>query len=241
MKQKKMVLGILLGAALPCAVLAASGAGKLPDWSGSWSRAEGLEHPDPTKVLPYLKDEEAAAFAKAIKEQSFRVPWSFCDPPAFPAMMTEVPLPFEFLFTRGRVTLLMADNEVRRIYTDGRPHVEDPDPGYFGDSTGKWEGSTLVVDTVGLRDDNDIVIGLEAGAENMHVVERIKLLDANTLSDDIEISALPMLKQPFRRTQLYKRDAKTPVTENICVASKNRNTGSSVDLTPPPAPSKGGN
>ncbi|HTP38178.1 MAG TPA: hypothetical protein VMI92_01270 [Steroidobacteraceae bacterium] len=232
--KKHIALGLLLGAALPCAALAASSSAKLPDWSGAWSRVEGLEHPDPTKVLPYLKDEEAARFGKEIKDASFRVPWSFCDPPAFPAMMTEEPLPFEFLFTPGRVTLIMADDQVRRIYTDGRKHADDPDPAYFGDSVGKWEGDTLVVDTIGLRDDNDIVIGLEAGADTMHVVERIRLVKPDTLSDEIEISGLPMLKAPFKRTQLYKRDRKTPVTENLCVASKNRNTGSSVDLTPPP-------
>ncbi|MFT3905146.1 MAG: hypothetical protein QM718_02405 [Steroidobacteraceae bacterium] len=212
----------------------AATAAKLPDWSGVWARKEGLEHPDPTKVLPFLKAEDAADFQKQIDARSFRVPWSSCDPPAFPAMMTETPLGFEFLFTAGRVTLLTADNQVRRIYTDGRGHTKDAEPSYFGDSIGHWEGQTLVVDTVALRDDNQIVIGLDAGADTLHVVERIHLVDADTLQDDLTISGLPMLKSDFVRSQQYKRQAARNVAENLCVASKNRNTGTSLQLTPPP-------
>jgi hypothetical protein len=56
----------------------------------------------------------------------------------------------EILFTPGRVTMLGESdgNRLRRIYTDGRPHPDTPDPTFHGHSIGHWEGDTLVVDTV---------------------------------------------------------------------------------------------
>ena len=225
---------IILGTALAAAANAADSA--LPDWSGSWSRAEGLQHPDPRVLLPYLTPGAAKIFADEIAKSSFRVPWSSCDPAAFPAMMTEIPLGFEWFFTPGRVTLVMSDDQVRRIYTDGRPHytLKTGETTYFGDSIGHWEGDTLVVDTIGLNTDNQVVIGYDNN-DQLHVVERIRKTDANTLADTLTITgfegAIP--GKPFVRTQLYKRSS-DPVREYLCVASKNRDTGTTLDLTPPP-------
>ncbi len=205
----------------------------LPDWSGSWSRAEGLAHPDPKILLPYLTSAEAAAFEKQIDAASFRVPWSSCDPAAFPAMMTEIPLGFEWFLTPGRATLVMADGQVRRIYTGGEAHfsAKTGETSYFGDSTGHWEGDTLVVDTVGLNPDNQVVIGFDNN-DKLHVVERIRKTDPSTISDQITVTGFEGEAKPFVRTQLYKRSTQ-PVREYMCVASKNRDTGTSLDLTPP--------
>ena len=57
----------------------------------------------------------------------------------------------EFLFTPGRVTLANESGLVRRIYTDGRPLPVDAETTNTGFSVGRWEGQTLVVETVGLH------------------------------------------------------------------------------------------
>src|SRR5579871_6726600 len=62
----------------------------------------------------------------------------------------------EILFKRGQIAMVFeAVGGVRRIFTDGRPHPSPDDliSTYNGHSVGHWEGRTLVVDTVGLRDD----------------------------------------------------------------------------------------
>ena len=52
----------------------------------------------------------------------------------------------------GRVMMLFEyDHFVRNIYTDGREHPKDLNPSWMGDSIGKWEGDTLVVDTRGFQ------------------------------------------------------------------------------------------
>jgi hypothetical protein len=203
-------------------------------WPGVWAREEGLEHPDPNRILPFLTPEAAADFTRAIEHHSFRVPWSFCDPPGLPAILTEYPNGLEFLFTSGRVTMLAEDSSTRRIYTDGRAHPREVDPSYYGDSIGHWEGATLVVDTVGLQEDNDIVIGYPADSDTMHIQERWQLLSPELLQVEIRLDGVATLKMPFTRTQRYQRRASGLMKEQLCVASKNRDTGSGLNLAPPP-------
>jgi hypothetical protein len=63
------------------------------------------------------------------------------------------PLPKKILQTPGLVVILHERNmEFRQIHTDGRRLPEDPQPAWYGYSTGRWEGDTLVVETNGLRD-----------------------------------------------------------------------------------------
>ena len=63
------------------------------------------------------------------------------------------PLPKKILQMPGLLVLLHERNmEFRQIDLDGRPLPADPNPSWYGYSTARWEGDTLVVDTNGLRD-----------------------------------------------------------------------------------------
>jgi hypothetical protein len=209
------------------------------EWPGVWAREEGLEHPDPRRILPFLKDDAAAEFTRVIERNSFRVPWSFCDPPGLPALLTEYPNGLEFLFTPGRVTMLAEDSSIRRIYIDGRAHPKEIDPSYYGDSIGHWEGTTLVVDTIGLQEDNDIVMGFPADSERMHVLERWHRINADLLEVSITVDGVDSLQRPYMRVQRYRRRASGLMKEQLCVASKNRDSGHGLNLTPPPAQQRG--
>ena len=73
--------------------------------------------------------------------------------PLGPLQMLAHPLPKKILQSPGLVVILHERNmEFRQIYTDGRKLPDDPQPSWYGYSTGRWEGDTLVVETVGLRD-----------------------------------------------------------------------------------------
>ena len=61
-------------------------------------------------------------------------------------------------------------HDTRIIYTDGRAHVGSGIRGYFGDSKGRWEGDTLVVDVTNLSDKNNY----RGSRETLHLVERFK-------------------------------------------------------------------
>ena len=207
----------------------------LPDFSGVWGRAEGFTHPDQTKIIPFMTEQAAADFKKHIAAHDFHVPWSDCEPTAFPAMITEMGMPIEFLMTPGRVTMIVPDGEVHNVWTDGsRPFATPPGGTYYGNAVGHWEGQTLVVTTTGLRPDNDVVMGLTAGTDDMKVVERLSLMKDGRLRDQLTVTGPAYLAKPYRYTQYFKRLPGIRLAEFVCLASKNRDNGTSLDLTPPP-------
>jgi len=75
----------------------------------------------------------------------------------------------------------------RQIFLDGRKHPDDPDPTWYGHSTGKWEGDTLVVDTVGYNDKFWFGANKLPHTTKLHTIERFTRSDANTLQWDITI------------------------------------------------------
>jgi hypothetical protein len=128
---------------------------RLPDWSGVWNpnitdqNAQIKTNPTPWRpeVVPQIRRLEA-------QEQAGNPKGLFVDclPEAMPSWMLITHNAMEILFTPGRVTLLGESdgNRLRRIYTDGRPHPDDPDPTFHGHSIGHWEKDVLVVDTIGI-------------------------------------------------------------------------------------------
>jgi hypothetical protein len=85
----------------------------------------------------------------------------------------------------------------RVIYMDGREHppASELRPTYFGHSIGRWDGDTLVVDTVGLNE-KQWIAGAYPSSEHAHLVERISRPDLKTLSyemtlDDPEVYTRP--------------------------------------------------
>jgi hypothetical protein len=90
--------------------------------------------------------------------------------------------PFEIVQASGLVLMLFdSDTGVRRIYVDGREHPKDVVPTYMGHSIGRWEGNTLIVDTVGLNDLTWLDSIGHPHSDALHIVERIRLVDHNTL------------------------------------------------------------
>jgi hypothetical protein len=77
-----------------------------------------------------------------------------CVPYGVPTMMSVAVYPVEFIQTPKQITIISeAFSEVRRIYLDKPPSkIDEVPPGYYGRSVGRWEGDTLVVDTVGIKE-----------------------------------------------------------------------------------------
>jgi hypothetical protein len=86
-------------------------------------------------------------------------------------------------------------NLYRIIPTDGRPHPPDPDPSWMGNAVAKWEGDTLVVDSIGYNDKTEI--NGYRHSEALHVVERINRPDVNTLSYEATIEDPKVFAGPW--------------------------------------------
>jgi hypothetical protein len=111
-----------------------------------------------------------------------------CFPPGLPRIYLH-PKPIEIVQLPDEVVMMFEyDRIVRHIYTDGRPHDEFLDPPlWMGDSVGKWEGDTLVIDVIGFNDLTWLDRAGHPHSEALHVTERLRRVDHDTLSDDITI------------------------------------------------------
>jgi hypothetical protein len=203
-----------------------SALGRLPDWGGTWipDRADP-KHPfgigDPTWTPEAAK--QIAALTAADKAGSPVNIYINCLPEGMPSFVIMTLNAAEILFTPGRVTILgeFDGNRLRRIYTDGRKHPADPDPTFNGHSIGHWEGETLVVDTIGILPQVFLPVGQAVALPNngdLHIIERIHLMDPDSLSFDLEIAAPHVLAKPWKIKRLFKRqeDRRAEIVEASC-------------------------
>ena len=88
----------------------------------------------------------------------------------------------------------------RQIFMDGRKHPEDPSPTWYGHSIGRWEGDTLVIDTIGLNDKFWLDGSGIPHTEQLHMVERWTRTNFTTLRRDVTFEDPGAFTRPFTVT-----------------------------------------
>ena len=118
-------------------------------------------------------------------------PEGFCLPPGGPRAFG-TPYPAEIIQHRDRIIIIFegGGHVWREIHLDGRPHPEGEalNPTYFGHSVGRWEGDTLVVDTVGYNEKTWLDYSGHMHTDQMHTLERITRPDRDTLHYEVTIT-----------------------------------------------------
>ena len=110
------------------------------------------------------------------------------------------------------------NHETRIIPLDGRPHLPPSVRLWLGDSVGRWEGRTLVVDTTNFRDTGGFfgdAGGVFGWDENLHVVERFSFLDADTLLYRFEVDDPSAFTRPWKGELTLERSP-GPIYEYAC-------------------------
>jgi hypothetical protein len=99
------------------------------------------------------------------------------------------------------VVLLLFDEDhlVRRIYTDGRGHPDGYSSSWMGHSIGKYEGDTLIVDTVGFNDKGWLDRDAHPHSDALHLVERIRRVSPKALEYEVTIDDAKAYKKPWTR------------------------------------------
>jgi hypothetical protein len=149
----------------------------------------------------------------------------YCISGGMPRMMMGAAYPIQILQTSGQVTILFELlRNLRIIYlTDKHPNPEEIDPSYNGDSIGRWQGDTLVVDSVGFNDKTTIDKYGIPHTDALHVIERIRRTDENTLEDLMTIEDPKTFTASWQYRAVYKRAAAgTRIAEYMC-EENNRN------------------
>lgn len=108
------------------------------------------------------------------------------------------------------------DTSYRQIFTDGRPLPKDPNPSWNGYSSGRWEGDTLVVQTVGLRDGMWLDATGNPLTDAARITERFHRVDFGHLDVAITVDDPKAYTQPFTVTlhQVIKLD--TDLLDYVC-------------------------
>lgn len=157
-----------------------------PDLSGVWEApfvsdmSKSGRNQQGAGPLPYTD------WAKAHLKETFDSQ-AHCLPPGYTRALN-APFPIEIVQRPDRIVILYENNNLFHvIFTDGRGHPKDLEPLWAGHSIGKWEGDTLVVDTVGFNDKTVLDTSGNPHSEQLHVVERFQRADATHIAYEVTI------------------------------------------------------
>jgi hypothetical protein len=180
-----------------------------PDFSGVWQNL-GQSDPVTPSTLPWVD-----GVMKERTENNFNgLPSAHCLPDNLPA--TSAPLLYKNIQTDSLlVQLFEGEPHYRQIFLDGRDHPKDPDPTWMGHSIGKWEGDTLVVDSLGFNDKSWLA-GNRPHTGQLHIIERFRRPDLGHLNIDQTIEDPSTFTKPWTRHMVWQLAADEEILESIC-------------------------
>ncbi len=225
--QTKSAPPVATGAAKPAAPPAAKSqtSGGTPDISGVWNASSGLyqyaafsedDRPMTPWGLAQFKTAKPSQGQSGVKLNETNDRVYKCQPPGMPYIYIQL-FPVQIIQTPKEVIEIFEyDHIVRYIYMDGRKHPDDIQPTYNGHSIGHWEGDTLVVDTVGLNGKNWLDRVGHPESDQMHIVERIRRVDATTLKIDFTFDDPKSYTKPWNAPVNFRLHPDWEIMEHVC-------------------------
>lgn len=158
-------------------------------------------------------------------------PQTHCLPRGALRIYTDATLKKFVQFPGLLVVLAERNATFRQIFTDGRPLPQDPNPSWNGYSSGKWEGDTLVVHSIGFRDDSWLDSGGSPLTEGAKVTERFQRPNFGTLKIEITVDDPKAYTAPWTVTLTQPIVVDTELLDYICLENE-RDTPHLVGGTP---------
>jgi hypothetical protein len=125
--------------------------------------------------------------------------------------------PYKILQTSDLVVILYESQTLfRQVFLDGRAYPADPEPTWLGYSVGKWEGETLVVETVGFNDKTWLDGLGHPHSEAMKVTERYRRRDVGHMDIEVVIDDPKAYTQQIRYVQPQELLPDGDLIEYIC-------------------------
>jgi len=210
-----------------------------PDLSGTWI---------PGSTLLLFEGEQSVAAARAYDTAHGRAAAPAPEPPAYkpdaekqrqyylgrkgiddpmarcllsgvPRIMFR-PLPFEIVQLPKRMLILYEIHHAFRIIpTDGTPHPDDLEPSYLGDSIGRWDGDTLVVDVTGFNDKSWLQGVGTVHSEQLRVTERYTRDTFETIRYEVTIEDPETLTKPWHMQDTMRLRPNERLREYECIES----------------------
>jgi hypothetical protein len=148
--------------------------------------------------------------AAAKKKENFEKrmsadPETKCYLPGVPRLMY-MPYPFQILQSPTLVTMLFEYvHATRYVHTDGTPHPPGHIDWWMGDSRGRWEGDTLVIDVVDFNDQTWFDRAGNFHSDQLHVVERYTLADPDHMNYEVTIEDPKVFTRPWKMSMMFYR------------------------------------
>jgi len=200
------------------------------DLTGVWLHGGGQDNsfrfspPAGFKLTPTAQVHYDAARKAQAENKVYRDDIGQCWPAGLPLIMTRVwPIA---MMQYPTVIYMISEfmNSVRIVYMDGRQH-SDPDvvvPSWNGESIGRWEGDTLVVDTKYFTGHHHWIDSGIPASDALHIVERIKPLnDGNTLQIEYELTDPKSFEGTWKYTKRWRRVEDRDIAEVSCLPELN--------------------
>ncbi len=194
-------------------------AGGQPDLSGVWVAIDD-PYPEEPQVLPW-----AAALIEERQENHGKDgPHNHCLPGPPPVPGSSAPFIEKFVETGSLLVILFEDNPgFRQVFLDGRAHPSNWDPTWMGHSIGKWDGDTLMLDTVGFND-RSWLGGLGGGnvphTEMLHMTERYRRVDFGHMTVAVAFEDPGTFVKPFHMNVKLDLAPQEELMEFVCENNK---------------------
>jgi hypothetical protein len=212
-----------------------------PDFSGIWTTAEpnrpttGDEPGDPTAITASRQMRDIGVdlqgglpyqpwLVPIVKErtanQAIDDPHIRCLPDNF-LRAYGLPHLLKFVHTSNLLVVLNEMNAgYRQIFTDARPLPQNPNPSWQGYSSAKWSGDTLIIDTIGLRDDTWIDWNGSVLTEAAKVREEIRRPDFGRLEIRVTVDDPKAYTKPWSVTLKQRIVVDTDLIDEICLENE---------------------
>lgn len=180
-----------------------------PDLSGIWWQP-GTTDPGRPEFLP-----NAIAVAKQRADNNRKdSPQAHCLPP--PVLRLG---PVWETVQSPSIMVVISDDDspgFHQYYIDGRPHLKDPTPAWYGYNVGHWEGDTLVIDRTSFDERAWLDQAAHPHSDKLHVVERYRRPDLGHLEIEVTVDDPGVLAKPYTMKQVADLAPTEQIFEFIC-------------------------
>jgi hypothetical protein len=168
---------------------------------------------EPIPFQPWAREKAQ----ESLNMRSINDPTSRCLPGPSPRSHSVSLFPLQIVQTPKQIVILYEYFNVFRIIPlDQKSHPDDLEPSFLGHSIGRWEGDTLVVDIVGFNDKGWVLSGGIFHSDALHVTERYRRIDHDTITYEATIEDPKVFTQPFKTSTTLMLREGTRLREYIC-------------------------
>ena len=188
-----------------------------PDLSGMW-QIGGLGYATnitDVDMLPWAQ----ALFKKRVETYATDDPTVGCLPEGPRSGLAGLD-PLRIVQAPNMVVILYETGIFRQIFTDGRKFPRDPSPTWLGYSVGRWEGDTLVVDTIGFNDKAWLDVLGHPRSEALHITERYRRRDFGHLDIEMTFDDPKMYTKPFGIKVTHELVPDSDILEYFCAENE---------------------